>query len=388
MSSGQIKSWQAAKSQTFGAYNSIIDYKGVQARGPLTVEVPLVAPVGTFPSIMTVDTTAYIVPAGSSATELERHPVGTGPFKFVSFTPGTQSVFVRNPNYWQHGKPLVDQVVINSSFSDETARLNAFLASDLDIIGFIPPLEATQIASSSSAKLLRARSPNTTLFYMDVKRPPFTDVRVRQALRLLVDRQALVAGALAGYGTVGNDLMGVGAEFFAADLVRDRDVEQAKSLLKAAGKSGLMLNLSTSSAGAGFNEAATLFAEQAAAGGVKIVPQELPPSTYYNAPAYPYTFGLDYFTSRGSLGGYYFYSFKQYDDTRWGFDELMTEAYGAYPQSGEKWRAVQETQFNQGGYIVWGQQDNLDALASNVHGMTPSPVNSLSNWNLNDAWLA
>ena len=65
-------------------------------------------------------------------------PVGTGPFKFSSFIPGQQSVFLANHDYWEHGKPYVDKLVVNSVFADETARLNALLSSAINIAPFLP----------------------------------------------------------------------------------------------------------------------------------------------------------------------------------------------------------------------------------------------------------
>jgi peptide/nickel transport system substrate-binding protein len=381
-----IKSWQSPKSQTFGGYNSIVDFAGVRARGVHTVEVPMVTAVGDFPSFINTDTSAYIVQAGSTPHSLEQHPIGTGPFKFSSFTPGAQSVFVRNDDYWQHGKPYLDQVVVVTSFTDDDSRLNAFLAKDIDVLPFVSPLQAKQV--TQSGRLLQSHSPNPEVFYLDIKRPPFSDVRVRQALKLLVDRQAMIDGALAGYAVPGNDLLGAGAQFFASDLKPERDVEKAKSLLKAAGQSDLSLTLSTANAYSGFNSAATLFAEQAAQGGVKISPKVGSPATYY-APTsgYPYTFGLDLLQPRGGLGSYYAQAYKQYDETRWGLDAHMVAAIGAQPQSESLWRQVQETQFNEGGYIVWAQQDNLDALASNVNGIPASPVGPLSGFDITGAYL-
>ena len=66
-----------------------------------------------------------------------KHPIGTGPFKFASFTPGQQSVFTKNPNYWVTGKPYVDSLKI-TSISDHTARLNALLSGQIDGMAQLP----------------------------------------------------------------------------------------------------------------------------------------------------------------------------------------------------------------------------------------------------------
>ena len=98
---------------------TFVDFKGLRKRDRLTVDVPLVRPCAQFPSSLyfperrDVDRSRRLVGAGARAP-----PVGTGPFKFVSFTPGQQSVFEANRDYWEHGKPYVDRLVVDSSFSE------------------------------------------------------------------------------------------------------------------------------------------------------------------------------------------------------------------------------------------------------------------------------
>ena len=66
--------------------------------------------------------------------------------------------------------------------------------------------------------MLVAPSPQAMMFYMDTTQAPFNDVRVRQAIKLIADRQALVASAINGFGTVGNDIVGKGLPFYDNDL--------------------------------------------------------------------------------------------------------------------------------------------------------------------------
>src|SRR5579871_6998082 len=265
-----LKAWADPTSHANGAVLGLVDFNSIRKRGPLTVEVPLLRPTGQFPSTLTLNQ-QVMLKAGTTKAQLNTRPVGTGPFAFQSFTPGQQSVFVANRHYWQPGLPYVDKLVVNSSFAAETARLDALLSGAINISPFLPPLVAKQIAASSGATLLRSPSTVQYWFLMRVDRGPFADVRVRQAMKLIADRPALVAGALAGYGTVANDLIGVDTQYYASDLPqRHQDIEQAKSLLKAAGKEGFAFTLPTCDALPGFNPSATLFAQQAAAAGVKV----------------------------------------------------------------------------------------------------------------------
>ena len=107
--------------------------------------------------------------------------------------------------------------------------------------------------------------------YMAVDLDPFQDVRVRQAMRLIADRPALVEAAQAGFGVVGNDVFGYRQPDYNTDLPqRTQDIEQAKSLLKAAGKSDLRVTLYSSTVAPGMLESATAFAQQAKAAGVTV----------------------------------------------------------------------------------------------------------------------
>ena len=80
---------------------------------------------------------------------------------------------------------------------------------------------------------------------MRIDAGPLNDVRVRQALRLLADRQAFVDQILNGFGQPGDDLPCRGAKYYADEFKREQDVEQAKSLLKAAGQENLSACSST-----------------------------------------------------------------------------------------------------------------------------------------------
>ena len=109
-------------------------------------------------------------------------------------------------------------------------------------------------------------------FTMRVDTAPFDDVRVRQAMRLIVDRQAMIDQTLSGYGILGNDLYAPLDVNYASDLPqREQDIDQAKSLLKEAGQEGLQVELFTGDGiGSVAVPAANLFAEQAKEAGVEV----------------------------------------------------------------------------------------------------------------------
>ncbi len=162
--------------------------------------------------------------------------VGTGPYMLKEFEVGKQSVHVKNPYYWDTGKPYFDEVHI-IDFADGDALINALLADQIDVAGDIPSAAVETVKGTDGYKVLNSAGGGWLTISMAVDQEPFTDVRVRQAMRLIVDRDAMVEQVLAGYGRVANDLYSpLDADYIGNDLPqRTRDIEGAKKLLADAG---------------------------------------------------------------------------------------------------------------------------------------------------------
>jgi peptide/nickel transport system substrate-binding protein len=359
----------------------------------LTLEIPLKSPNARLAESFTQQSNVVIQDGVTDFT----NPVGTGPFKFQEFTAGERSLCVRNENYWEEGKPYVDEWE-DISITDNAARLNALLAGEIDMMSQIEPTQAKAHLETGDIQVIRAPSPTAIqVFLMAVDIPPFDDPLVRQAFRLIPDRQALIDRALLGFGTVANDLPGKGLWNFAADLPpRDQDIEQAKALLAQAGKENLEVTLHTSAIVPGFVQAATLFAEMAKDAGVTVNVKKEDPNAYFDTSKI-YTkldFAQSYWTYT-SLGIWYeqaLLSSGIWNETHWrdpAFDELIRAAQAATTEEEgiELWRQVQEIQYNEGGYIVWVNLEIIDAAANYVQGVVPSAWFNLGGWNYRDVWL-
>jgi peptide/nickel transport system substrate-binding protein len=358
----------------------------------LTLEIPLASPnARLFDSFVQQNT--VIVQDG--AKDFTR-PVGTGPFMFEAFTVGERSLCSRNPNYWEEGKPYVDEWE-DISIDDNAARLNALLAGEIDMMSQLPFAQAKEQEQRGDIQVIDAESPALQVFIMAVDIAPFDDERVRQAFRLIPDRQALIDRALFGYATPGNDLAGKGLPFFAEDLpVREQDLEQAQSLLAEAGHENLEVTLHTSDIVPGFVEAATLLAEQAQGAGVTVNVKREPANAYFDT-SLLYT-KLDFaqsFWTFSSIPLWYeqaLLSDAVWNETHWrdpNFDKMIREAQGAPDEetAAELWHAIQEIQYERGGYIVWANQNLVDGAAQNVQGITPSSFFNLGGWNYRDVYL-
>lgn len=369
-----------------------INLRDVRAVDDLTLEIPLKSPnARLFDSFVQQNT--VIVQDG--ATDFT-NPVGTGPFVFESFSVGERSLCTRNPSYWEEGKPYVDEWE-DISIDDNAARLNALLAGEVDMISQIPFAQAREQQERGDIQVISAESPALQVFLMAVDIEPFDDPLVRQAFRLIPDRQALIDSALFGFGSIGNDLAGKGLPFYAEDLPpREQDLEQAAALLRQAGKENLTVTLHTADIVPGFVEAATLFAQQAQGAGVTVEVKREPANAYFDT-SLLYT-KLDFaqsFWTYSSIPLWYeqaLLSDAVWNETHWRdpeTDSLIREAQGAPDEATatELWHQIQAIQYEEGGYIVWAYQNLVDGAAQNVQGIVPSSFFNLGGWNYRDVSL-
>ena len=178
-----------------------IDLKGLKALDKRTVQVPMTSPYGSFIDQLAYWYYLYIVPVGFNPAK----PNGTGAFKYQSFTPGQRSVFTRNENYWKPGLPYVDTLTV-IDFSDSASLQNALSTGVIHGAGALEGPQLAALAATGSVRTVKSHTGAITPFTMRVDQAPFNDVNVRQAMRLLVDRQQLINSALDGSGTVGADV--------------------------------------------------------------------------------------------------------------------------------------------------------------------------------------
>lgn len=130
--------------------------------------------------------------------EVDKYPVGTGPYVFKEFVPGQRLVMERNPNYWgtEHKGP-VDEVVVRW-MSEPQAAVTALLNGEVDVIPNVPPQLVDRITTSSTAHIAAARGTRLMFLGMHLGYKPWDNPKVRQAINYAIDRTALVQGLLSG----------------------------------------------------------------------------------------------------------------------------------------------------------------------------------------------
>ena len=165
--------------------------------------------------------------------------VGTGPFKLVSWSKNDQMKFERFKDYWVEGLPYVD-TVIEKPIPDSTVRLAALRKGDVDIIEWVPLDEAARLIKTPSSDFTIAVGPRgaeTGYICMNETKPPFNDVRVRQAVAYAIDKDQITAGAWRGFGESVNQPFVPSSDWYCdvTDKYRKPNIEKAKELLKQAG---------------------------------------------------------------------------------------------------------------------------------------------------------
>lgn len=223
-----------------------------------------------FPFLMS-DYHLAILPAADGKIDPLSHD-GCGGYILDVWDPGVTAKLKRYPDYWKSDRAWFDAVEINSIL-DPAARLNALMTGEVDLIDQVDRNTINLLKQAPGVKVLSTTGTQHYCFPMDTRVAPFSDNNVRMALKFGIDRQEMVDKVLGGYGIVGNDHpIGPSNRYFFKELEqRAYDADKAKFYLKQAGLDTLSVKLSAADAAfTGAVDAATLYAEKAAAAGITI----------------------------------------------------------------------------------------------------------------------
>jgi peptide/nickel transport system substrate-binding protein len=182
--------------------------KSVEAPDPETVVIttkykwaPLVADIALFSNA--------ILPkdyAGMTQKQFYQQPIGTGPFKWDHWTHGQEIKLVKNPDYWQKGKPYLDSVTWTTVPADATRELQ-LKGGQAQIDEFPAYSSIKELQNTPGVTMNLFPSTRTDYLCMNEKVKPFDDVHVRRAISYAVDRQAIIDSVLFGNGKPANSFM-------------------------------------------------------------------------------------------------------------------------------------------------------------------------------------
>ncbi|WP_287012978.1 ABC transporter substrate-binding protein [Actibacterium sp.] len=219
-----------------GAADSL---SGVTVIDPYTVEIKLSRPDATFLHVMAINFSS-IVPkeeAEKYGPDFGKNPVGTGAFKLAEWTLGQKLVFARNTDYWNAGVPKLDQITFEVGQEPIVALLR-LQQGEVDIPGDgIPPAKFLEVTQDPTYKdfVIEGGQLHTGYITMNVKMPPFDDVKVRQAVNMAINKDRAVR-IINGRAVPANQPLPPSMPGYADDYEGYAfDPEAAKALLAEAG---------------------------------------------------------------------------------------------------------------------------------------------------------
>lgn len=358
---------------------SMID--SAEAVDAKTLQLNLSSPNGDLALLLGAPQ-ARVVPSDRTQDDFRNDPVGTGPFTLVDHIPGDRTTFAANPDYWGAG-PFVDGMEF-LAMPEATTQVQAISGGQIDIMWQVGAENIGTLDAADGVDVLQVASGAYQTIAMQSDVAPYDDQRVREAVRMCVNREGMLQAVLQGVGSVGNDHPVPEFNPFVADIpLKAADVEGAKALLAEAGyPDGVDLTLTTSTVRAGMVEFATALQAMCEPAGIRITLDTAPPDNYWSEvwlnrpffasnwgfrPSIDETFSLKYTSTAKWNEGNYFN-----DD----LDAAVAEGRASSDDAVRKaaYGTAQQILHDDGAVIVSYFKPTIQAQRSNVQGYEAHPA--------------
>jgi len=223
--------------------NQVVDT--VKAIDKDTVEIKLKQPFGPFLTAFVSDNLPMVPKhiydnTDYAANPANQTPIGTGPFKFKEWRKGSHIILERNPNYWKPGLPYLDSIVFRV-IPDSASRAVAFENNTVQVLrsGDVDNVDVKRLRELPNVDFTTAGwemfSP-LSYVVMNERKPPFNNIKVRQAVMHAINRKFVVDNIFFGFGKVATGPISSTTAFYDPNVTRyDYDPAKAKALLKESG---------------------------------------------------------------------------------------------------------------------------------------------------------
>lgn len=384
--------------------NVAVGYKSSEVVNPSTVAVHLSKPVSAFLYNISIFP-AFIVPKNlvqSEGNAFFKHPVGTGPFMVKQFVAGSHVTFVRNPHYWEQGKPYLNSVRFDFA-TDSGSRLLELENGQAQIADGILFSQINTVEQRKNLAVQTAKVPLFVGLWLNHKRGPFADLNVRKAMQYALNKQLINKSIFRGAGTIPNSvLMGLKGDAGSSTVKPYAfDLAKAKAAMAASNyPKGFSTTLQYPSGYDYYDQLALLMQQEYKAIGISIKLIKEPAATEttnWSKSAYDMIFPFAQFTSDvvvpdeyaqflagdPSLGLQGFFS-------NWS-DPAITKMVDSYVSTtsdstrAAEWPRIQQALMNQTPVINVMDLPFVNAHADDVCG---TAVNALGVDHLEDTWIA
>lgn len=197
-------------------------------------EAPFLANIAMdFASILSKDYADELL-KNNKADNINRYPVGTGPFIFQKWIKDDRMIFTANKEYW-NGRPYVDRLIMRV-IPNNSVRAAELKTGQIHIMDFPNPAEVKELKENPNIKLVEQEGMNVGYLALNNKKKEFQDLRVRQAINYAINKKAIVDAVYEGFGKVTNAPLPPSMWGYNPNLkTYDYDPNRAKELLKEAG---------------------------------------------------------------------------------------------------------------------------------------------------------
>ncbi|MDQ6742632.1 MAG: ABC transporter substrate-binding protein [Candidatus Dormibacteraeota bacterium] len=237
-------------SNALSVFKGVLTKGGAKATDASTVQFTLDAPNGNFPYLVSSDNYNLIILPKTYNGNFEKGDkafIGTGPWKVTSFQTGQGMSTVRNPSYWDKANTPALDAVDWKFIAEEQPRVLALQGNSVQVVNHFSASGGQALFTDQNVNVIDVKAAAHRQVHMRTDMEPFTDKRVRQAVALSLSRPDLVQGLLNGKAQIAND-----SPFFklypstdTAVAQRTQNLDKAKQLLAAAGKTNFAVTLST-----------------------------------------------------------------------------------------------------------------------------------------------
>ena len=371
----------SAPESVSGALGLFTGFESIEAVDD-TVVVKLTGPNADLPLFFTIYHLQMQPNGGYDAPDAG---IGTGPYTVQVAEHGVRYELTKNANYWGNDSHFdaVEILILN----DETARMAALQSGQVDLVNRVPPRTAA-LLERSGIVIENVGGRGHYVFIMHCNTAPFDNNDLRMALKLAIDREAMVNTVLQGYGTVGNDFpINQAYDLFPSGIEqRTYDPDKAAFHYKKSGHSGSILLRTSDAAFPGAVDATILYQQQAAKAGITLEIQQEPGDGYWENVWNVQPFSASYWGGRPTQDQMYstaYVSTADWNDTRFlrpDFDKIIDEARGELDRGrrAELYAEAGRMVRDEGGLILPMFNDWVDGRSAKLEGYIKDPSFEMS----------
>lgn len=360
----------------------------------LTVQIVLAEANADLPTILALH---HFMIIADGTTDFSKAN-GTGAFVCDVFEPGVRSVGTKNPNYFKPGLPYLDSFEF-FAISDDSARVNALIANDIQLAGSISPRAIRQIEAAPNVEVSVTTAGNYTDLNIRLDLDPGSKAGFAEGMKYLMNRELIQKSVMRGLAEIGNDQPVSPANRYHNPNLKPReyDPERAKSLFEQAGLIGPSIPMIASDAATSSIDIATVLQAAGAEIGLKIDVQRVPADGYWSnywlkapvhfgninpRPTPDILFSLLYASNAP-------WNESQYKSEK--FDAMLIEARGALDDTRrtEIYWEMQEMVSNEAGTVIPAYISDIDGRSTKLGGLKSNPLGGMMGYAFAEyVWLA